>query len=74
MHVILSLSWGIARVLQNHRKAGVGRERCGPCSSAPLPKQGHLEQAAQDLIQAGLQYHHFVYFALFLLLLIVLLV
>jgi len=34
----------------------VGRDLCGSSSPTPLPKQGHLEQAAQDLIQAGLEY------------------
>jgi len=35
---------------------GVGRDLCGLPSPAPLPKQGHPEQAAQDCVQAGLQY------------------
>jgi len=35
---------------------GVGRDLCGSSSPTPLPKQGHLEQAAQDLVQAGLEY------------------
>jgi len=35
---------------------GVGRDLCGPSSPTPLPKQGHLQQAAQDLVQAGLEY------------------
>jgi len=39
-----------------HRIAGVGRDLCGSSSSTPLLKQGHLEQAAQDLVQAGLEY------------------
>ena len=33
---------------------GVGRDLCGSPSPTPLPKQGHLQQAAQDLVQAGL--------------------
>jgi len=37
---------------QNHRMVGVGRDLCGSSS----PKQGHPEQAAQDLVQAGLEY------------------
>jgi len=41
---------------QNHRMFGVGRDLCGSSSSTPLPKQGHPEQAAQNLIQAGLEY------------------
>jgi len=35
---------------------GVGRDLCGSSSPAPLPKQGHLQQAAQDRIQVGLEY------------------
>ena len=41
---------------QNHRIVGVGRDLCGSSSPTPLPKQGHLQQAAQELIQAGLEY------------------
>jgi len=36
--------------------AGVGRDLCGSSSPTLLPKQGHLQQAAQDLAQAGFQY------------------
>ena len=35
---------------------GVGRDLCGSSSPTPLPKQGHLQQAAQDLVQPGLEY------------------
>ena len=35
---------------------GVGSDLCVSSSPTPLPKQGHLHQAAQDLVQAGLQY------------------
>ena len=35
---------------------GVGRDLCGSSSPIPLPKQGHLQQAAQYLVQAGLEY------------------
>jgi len=35
---------------------GVGRDLCGSPSPTPLPKQGCLQQAAQDLVQAGLEY------------------
>jgi len=35
---------------------GVGRDLCGSPSPTPLLKQGHPEQAAQDLVQAGLEY------------------
>ena len=41
---------------QNHRMVGVGRDLCGSSSPTPLPKQGHLQQAAEDLLQAGLEY------------------
>ena len=41
---------------QNHRMFGVGRDLYGSSSPNPLPKQGHPEQAAQDLVQAGLEY------------------
>jgi len=35
---------------------GVGRDLCGSSSPTLLPKQGHLELAAQDLVQVGLEY------------------
>jgi len=35
---------------------GVGRDLWGSSSPTPLPKQGHLQQAAQDFVQAGLEY------------------
>jgi len=35
---------------------GVGRDLCGSSSPTSLPKQGHLQQAAQDFVQAGLEY------------------
>ena len=41
---------------QNDRMVGVGRDLCGSSGPNPLPKQGHLQQAAQDRIQAGLEY------------------
>jgi len=34
----------------------VGRDLCGPSSPTLLLKQGHLQQAARDLVQAGLEY------------------
>jgi len=34
---------------------GVGKDLCGSSSPTPLLKQGHLQQAAQDLAQAGLE-------------------
>jgi len=41
---------------QNQRMLGTGRDLCGSSSPTPLLKQGHPEQAAQDLVQAGLEY------------------
>jgi len=41
---------------QNHRMVGTGRDLCGSPSPTLLPKQGHPEQAAQGLVQAGLEY------------------
>jgi len=35
---------------------GVGRDLSGSSSTTLLPKQGHLQQAAEDLVQAGLEY------------------
>jgi len=35
---------------------GVGRDLCGSSGPTLLPKKGHLQQAAQDLVQAGLEY------------------
>jgi len=35
---------------------GVGRDLCGSSSPTPLTKQGHLQQAAQDRVHAGLEY------------------
>ena len=35
---------------------GIGRDLCGSSSPTPLPKQGHLEQFAQELVQAGFEY------------------
>ena len=37
---------------QNHRIVGAGRDLCGSSSPTLLLKQGHLQQAAQDLVQA----------------------
>jgi len=34
---------------------GIGKDLWGSSSPTPLPKQGHLQQAAQDLVQAGLE-------------------
>ena len=43
-------------ISQSHSMVGVGRDICGSPSPTPLLKQGHLQQAAQDLVQAGLEY------------------
>jgi len=45
-------------VSQNHRMVGVGRDLCGSSSPTLLLKQGHLQQAAQDPVQVGLEYLH----------------
>jgi len=41
---------------QNHRMLGVRRDLCGSSRPTPLPKQNHLEQAAQNLVRMGLEY------------------
>jgi len=41
---------------QNHRMVGVGSDLCGSPSPTLLPKQGHLQQAVEDLVQADLEY------------------
>ena len=48
--------WAFHRITESHRIVGVGRDLCGLSSPTLLPKQGHLQQAAQDLVQAGLEY------------------
>jgi len=35
---------------------GFGRDLCGSSRPTLLPKQGHLEQFAQELVQEGLEY------------------
>ena len=35
---------------------GHGRDLCGLSSPPPLPKEGHLEQAAQERVQVGFDY------------------
>jgi len=39
-----------AHVAQNHSLVGVGRDLRGSPSPTPLLKQGHPEQAAEDLV------------------------
>ena len=41
---------------QNHRMFEDGRDLCGSSSPTALPKQGLLQQAAHDLVQAGLEH------------------
>jgi len=41
---------------QNHRMVGVGRGLWRSSSPIPLLKHGHLEQAAEDLVQVGFEY------------------
>ena len=41
---------------QNHRMLGDGRDLCESSSPTSLPKQGHIQQAAQDRVQVGLEY------------------
>jgi len=41
---------------QNHRTIGVGRGFCGSSSPTLLPKQGHLNHVAKDLLLEGLEY------------------
>ena len=41
---------------QNHRMLGVGRDFWRSSSPTLLPKQGYLQQVAQDLAQAGFEY------------------
>jgi len=38
---------------QNYRIVGVGKDLCGSSSPTLLPKQGHLQQAVEDLVQAS---------------------
>ena len=42
--------------LKNHSMVELGRDLWISLDSTPLLKQGHLQQAAQDLVQAGLGY------------------
>jgi len=46
----LSVGSRLVTESQNHRMVGVGRDLCGSSSPTLLPKQGHLQQAAQDLV------------------------
>jgi len=43
-------------ISQYHRMFGVGRDLCGSSGPTSLTKQGHPEQAAEDRVQAGLEY------------------
>ena len=50
------------RISVNHRiritesQNSRGWDLCGSSSPTLLPKQGHLQQAIEDLVQAGLEY------------------
>jgi len=44
------------RESQNHRVLGVGRDLCGSPSPTPCQKRGQLQKAAEDLVQADLEY------------------
>ena len=55
-HLLILNGLSIFTESQNHRMVGVGRDLCGSSSPGPLLKQGHLQQAAQDLVQADLEY------------------
>jgi len=46
---VASRSLEVHRIHRIHRLLGVGRDLCGSSSPTTLLKQGHLEQAAQDL-------------------------
>ena len=50
------LSTGQHYMSQNHRMVGVERDLWGSSSPIPLPKQGDLQQAAQDVVQVGFEY------------------
>jgi len=41
---------------ENDRMLGVGRDLCGSPSPTFTPKKGHLQQAAENHVQAGLEY------------------
>jgi len=55
LHCKVDRSLG-AVLSQNHRMVGVGRDLGGSSSPTLPPKQGHLQQAAGDFVQAGLEY------------------
>ena len=50
------LSVWLQHFSQNHRMVSVGMDLWRLSSLTLLPKQGHLQQAAQDLVQPGLEY------------------
>jgi len=47
---LITVSESHCIISQNHRVVGVGRDLCGSSSPTLLPKQGHLQQAAQDCV------------------------
>ena len=46
----------LVSITESHGMVGVGRDLCGSSSPTLLPKQRHLQQAAEDLVQVGLEY------------------
>jgi len=42
------------RITESHRMFRIGRDLCGSSSPTTLLKQGHLQYAAQDLVQKKL--------------------
>ena len=52
----LECTRGHKNLTESHRMVRVRRDLWGSPSPTPLPKQGHLQQTAQDLVQAGFEY------------------
>ena len=52
----MRFSYLIRQNSQNHRMVGFRRDLWGSSSPTPLPKKGHLEHFAQELVQEGLEY------------------
>jgi len=49
-------SCSLKAVVTESWNGGGDRDLCRSSGPTPMPKQGHLEQAAQDLVQAGFEY------------------
>ena len=57
--MLLALStsgFGIVSLSQNHRMVRIGRDLWRSSGPTRLPKQSHLQQAAQDYVQADYVY------------------